>query len=201
MWEMGLVEGESGNWAHQELCNMRFCVGVLQTRVASGGFEAENWAILVCILESVNVGAVLPPGEDLAAGFSNEDGVFELSGVGAIGGGGGPIVGPNHVLPVSVVNHGFDGEDVSNLHDTGSLVLGVVRHVGCAVEELADAVAAEGFDDAKALFLGVLCNDISELSVHLTRSAHGDGLFEALVGGLDELLMDLLGRTDEPGLV
>ena len=36
-------------------------------------------------------------------------------------------------------NHGLDGERVSGLHDADGLVLGVVRHVGSAVEQLVDA--------------------------------------------------------------
>jgi hypothetical protein len=36
-------------------------------------------------------------------------------------------------------NHGLDGEGVPGLHDADGLVLGVVRDVGSAVEQLVDS--------------------------------------------------------------
>lgn len=46
---------------------------------------------------------------------------------------------PSH-LPGTLVDHGLDGEDVARGHDALGLVLGIVRDVGCRMEELADAV-------------------------------------------------------------
>ncbi len=56
----------------------------------------------------------------------------------------GPVVWPGLVAPHPLRDHGLDGEAVARLHHADRLVLGVVRHVGRAVEQLMDAVAAVG---------------------------------------------------------
>jgi hypothetical protein len=56
--------------------------------------------------------------------------------------------------PLTQVDHGLDGEDVSRLHGALGLVLGIVRHVGRGVEQLPDAVAAVGRDDGALGGLG-----------------------------------------------
>ena len=50
----------------------------------------------------------------------------------------GPVVWPGLVAPHPLVDHGLDGEHVARLHHAHRLVLGVVRHVGRAVEQPAD---------------------------------------------------------------
>eukprot|EP00966_Prymnesium_polylepis_P325549 7381523-Prymnesium_polylepis.1 len=50
-------------------------------------------------------------------------------------------------LPRAHVDHGLDGEAMADLHRELSLVARIVRDVGRAVEELADAVATVGLVD------------------------------------------------------
>mmetsp|Transcript_23798 Transcript_23798/g.81332 ORF Transcript_23798/g.81332 Transcript_23798/m.81332 type:complete len:306 (+) Transcript_23798:95-1012(+) len=85
---------------------------------------------------------VFARGEDLAAVFGHQKGMFELCRPLPVRGHGRPLVGPRLVVPDAHVDHGLDGEDVAGLHDAGGLVLRVVRHVRQRVEQLANAVAA-----------------------------------------------------------
>ena len=50
----------------------------------------------------------------------------------------GPVVRPGLVPPDSHVNHRLYSEAVARLHHADSLVLGIVRNVGGAVEQPAD---------------------------------------------------------------
>ena len=51
----------------------------------------------------------------------------------------GPVVWPGLVSPDSHVNHWLYSEAVAGLHHADSLVLGIVRDVGSAVEQPADS--------------------------------------------------------------
>ena len=135
--------------------------------------------------------------EDLAAVLGDEELVFELCAALAVFGDAGPAVGPGPVLVGALVDHGLDGEDVSGFHDADGLVVGVVGHVGVAVEEFADAVAAVGFDDAEVLRVGVFGDDVADFAVLGAGAAVLDGLHQTLVGGLDQAL----AGSDERGWV
>lgn len=53
----------------------------------------------------------------------------------------GPVVRPGDVLVYSCVYHRFDGEDVTDFHETCGLVARVVRDVGRTMEEIPNSVA------------------------------------------------------------
>ena len=55
-------------------------------------------------------------------------------------------------------------------HHAGRLVSGVVRHVGAAVEEPVDAVAAVGAHHRVPPLGGVLLDHVTDLAVLFTRS-------------------------------
>lgn len=104
----------------------------------------------------------------------------------AINGGAGPVVRPCDVPVLAQRDHRLDGECHARFAFTDGLVLGIMRHVGRAVEELVDAVATVRADDTAVLLLGVLLNDIAKLPYQDARLDRLDGLFEALARGLDD---------------
>ena len=57
---------------------------------------------------------------------------------------------------------------MSDLHDTNGLVTGIVRNVGSAMEKSVDAVAAVCLDDLESFGLGVLLNNVAQISVQST---------------------------------
>lgn len=112
--------------------------------------------------------ALFPGSEDLNTSLGDDHGLLELGRALAVLSDGSPVVGPHLILPGALVDHGLDGEDVSNLHDTDGLVAGIVGNVRGAVEEAVDAVAAVGLHNRESFALGVLLNDISKISVQST---------------------------------
>lgn len=82
-------------------------------------------------------------------------------------------------------NHGLDCEAHPGLCLADSLVLGVMRHVGRAVEELVDTVAAVGLHDAA---VGGLCNLLDGVAV-VSEERSGldelDRFLETVASGLD----------------
>lgn len=59
----------------------------------------------------------------------------------AIGSDGSPVIFPSDVLISALVDHRLDGEYVACLHESSGLVVPVVGHIGCAMEQLAYSVA------------------------------------------------------------
>lgn len=57
---------------------------------------------------------------------------------------------------------------MSDLHDTNGLVTGIVRNVGSAMEKSVDAVTAVCLDDLKSFGLGMLLNNVAQISVQST---------------------------------
>ena len=92
----------------------------------------------------------LPTASERDAVVGDEDGVLELRGARAVGGGRGPAVGPDDGLDAAHGDHGLDGEDHARLHAGRQRALVVVRDLRRAVEHLADAVADEGPHDEEA---------------------------------------------------
>lgn len=110
----------------------------------------------------------------------------KLRGALAVNGRTRPVIGPRNVAVFSQRNHGLNRKRHADLALAGCLVLGVVWHVGRAVKQLADAVAAVRADDAAVLCLGVLLDDVAKLA-NLDAGLDGlDGLVQALAGGLDD---------------
>lgn len=76
----------------------------------------------------------------------------------------------------SCIDHRFDGENVSRLHKSYSFIVGVVGDIGGNMEKTAYSMATVCSIDGKSelnrqlpIFLNVLSNNISDLSVHSAR--------------------------------
>mgnify|MGYP006876293666 CR=1 FL=1 len=104
-------------------------------------------------------------------------------------------------LPAAFVDHGLDGEHHAGLAHAGGLVVLVVRHVGRAVKQVADAVAAVGAHDGQALGLDDVGDDVAELADRLAGLDRGDGRHQGVVGRLDELLAGVVNFADRVRLV
>lgn len=80
-----------------------------------------------------------------------------------------PVVWPGLVSMCTNADHRLNGEAHAGLRLSDSLVLGVVWHVWCTVEQLVDAVAAVCSDNAAILALCMLLNDITVLAEECPR--------------------------------
>lgn len=100
-------------------------------------------------------------------------------------------------------NHRLDSEAHARLRLADGLVLGVMRHVGCAVEALVDAVATVGLDDAAVVALGDLLDRVAVVAEERAGLDELDRLGEAVAGGLDDAhgVRVLVGFADVVGLV
>lgn len=58
---------------------------------------------------------------------------------------------------------------MSDLHDTNGLVAGIMRNVGSAVEKSVDTVTAVCLDNLESFSLGMLLNNVTQISVQSTR--------------------------------
>mmetsp|Transcript_23081 Transcript_23081/g.74276 ORF Transcript_23081/g.74276 Transcript_23081/m.74276 type:complete len:293 (-) Transcript_23081:166-1044(-) len=114
--------------------------------------------------------------------------MFELRGASEVFGGGGPVVSPYFGFLRAFADHGFDGKGVSRLHDAVGLVVAYVEYVRRAVEDAADAVAAELLDGLVAVGGDVVLDDGADVLVGAARFAEGDGLLPGVVRDLDEPL-------------
>lgn len=87
-----------------------------------------------------------------------------------------PFVWPCLVPMRTNTNHRLDGEAHAGLCRSNCLVLRVVRNIGCAMEELVDAVPAVCPDDAAVLALCVLLDDVSVFTEQCAWLDDLDGL-------------------------
>lgn len=106
--------------------------------------------IFFCILKTEWRAGRQPGRQDLAPALRHHQGVLKLGGPGAIARNGRPPVRPGRVPPGPRVHHGLDRKDLPRLHRADGLVACVVRDVGGAVEQVADAMTAIGADDVEA---------------------------------------------------
>lgn len=86
-----------------------------------------------------------------------------------INGGARPVIWPCNITVFAQGNHGLNRECHARLAFAYSLVLGVVRNIGRAVEDAVDAVADVGPDHAAIPALGVLLDDVAKLPEQSTR--------------------------------
>jgi hypothetical protein len=129
--------------------------------------------------------------------------VLELRRPASIRGNTRPVVGPRLVLVGAEGNHGLNSKAHARLRLADSLVLGVVRDVGSAVEELVDAVAAVSFHDAAVAFLSDLFDRVAVVAEEGAGFDEFDRLFQAVAGGLDDAhaVRVLVGFADVVGFV
>jgi len=98
----------------------------------------------------------------------------------AIDSGAGPVVRPSNISVLAQSNHGLNSKGHSGLALSNSLVLGIVRDVGRAMEKLADSVATVSSDHATVVLLGVLLDNVTKLSDQSAGLNGLDGLIQAL---------------------
>lgn len=91
-----------------------------------------------------------------------------------------PIIGPGLISVGAQRNHGLDGEAHAGLRLSYGLVLRIMWHVGCAVEQLVDAVPTVCLDNGAFLRLRVLLDDISIFTEKCAWLHHRNGLVQAL---------------------
>ena len=90
--------------------------------------------------------------------------MLKLSRQRSILGGTGPVVRPSTVTVCANVNHRLNCEAHSRLRSADGLVLGVVRNIGRAVEELVDSVPTIRLYDRAVAGLGVLLDRVSRVA-------------------------------------
>lgn len=108
----------------------------------------------------------------------------------AIDSGAGPVVRPSNISVLAQSNHGLNSKGHSGLALSNSLVLGIVRDVGRAMEKLADSVATVSSDHATVVLLGVLLDNVTKLSDQ-----------SAGLNGLDRLIQALSCRLNHTNSV
>lgn len=96
----------------------------------------------------------------------------------------GPVVGPSDVPVLTKSNHGLNGESHAGLALANLLVLGVVRNVGRAVEQLVDAVAAVRADDTAVPLLGDLLDDVAKVADQGAGLDRSDGGVQTVASSL-----------------
>ena len=104
----------------------------------------------------------------------------------AVNRGAGPVVRPRHIPVLAQRNHRLDREGHARLALADSLVLRVVWDVGRTVEQAVDAVATVCPDDAAVVLLGLLLDDVAELTYQNTRLDRLDGFVQTLARGLHD---------------
>ncbi len=83
------------------------------------------------------------------------------------------------------------------LHETHCFVAAIVRHCGSLMENATDAVACVGAHDGVALWLYCICDDVSDLSIHLVWPTVLDRLHQTFVCFLDKGNARLCHLTNE----
>lgn len=112
--------------------------------------------------------------------------MLELSSLAAIGRHARPVIGPSLVLVRAQGDHRLDREAHARFRLADGLVLGVVRNVGSAVEELVNAVAAVGLDDAAVGCFGNLLDGVAVVAEERTGLDELDRFFKTVASGLDD---------------
>lgn len=97
-----------------------------------------------------------------------------------------PIIRPRLIAIRAQANHRLDSKAHAGLGDADGFVFRVVRHVGRAVEELVDAVAAVGFNDGAVAGFSVFFDGAAGFAEEHAGLDEFDGFGEAFAGGFDD---------------
>jgi hypothetical protein len=97
-----------------------------------------------------------------------------------------PVIGPSLILVRAQRNHRLDSKAHTRLRLADGFVLGVMRDVGCAVEELVNAVAAVSFHDAAVVALRELLDRVAVVAEQRAGFHQFDGFFQAVACGFDD---------------
>jgi hypothetical protein len=144
-----------------------------------------------------------PRSENLHTVLRNKQRVLKLRRLAAIRSNTRPVIGPSLVLVRAQRNHRLDSKAHARFRLTNSFVLGVMRHVGRAVEELVDAVAAVSFHDAAVVALGKFLDRVAVVAEERAGFHQFDGFFQAVARGFDDAhaVGVLRGAADVVGFV
>lgn len=140
--------------------------------------------------------------QNLTAERGDQKSLLELGGSLSVSGNSGPVIWPLVVVESTGVDHWFNGERVSGLHDSGSIVFGIMRDVRRRVEQPMNSVSTVTLDYRETVEIRVLLDDVADFAEFHARFHNGDGLLKTLPGDLDQLsrlFVDFV--TDEERLV
>ena len=98
----------------------------------------------------------------------------------------GPVIRPRLIPVRAQTDHRLDGKAHTRLRHADGFVLGVMGHVGRAVEQLPDAVPAVGADDGAFLGFGVLFDRVAGFAEGHAGLHELDGFGQALAGAFDD---------------
>lgn len=127
--------------------------------------------------------------------------MFELGTPLSVDGCGGPIIWPEDILIGTLVNHWFDGEDVSDLHESGGFVIGVMWDIWRGVEDFSDSVSGVASRDGESISFDVFTDNISDVFVHGTRLENLHRLLETTVRFFNKESAGLSYLADVVGLI
>jgi hypothetical protein len=103
----------------------------------------------------------------------------------AVDGSAGPVVRPCNVSVLANRNHWLNRKGHSWLALANRFVLGVMRDVGGAMEQLSNTMTAISSDDAAVVFLGMLLDNVAKLSDQNSRFHRLNRLFQAFTSRLN----------------
>lgn len=103
----------------------------------------------------------------------------------SVNSGTGPVIGPCNITVFAQSNHGLNRKGHARLAFANRLVLGVVRNVGRAVEELVDTVTTVRANDTAVLGFGVLLNNVTEFTNESTGLNSLNSLVETLASAFN----------------
>lgn len=104
----------------------------------------------------------------------------------AVNSSAGPIIGPSDIPILAQRDHGFNGEGHAGLALANSLVLGIMRNVGRAVEDTVDAVANISTDNAAVLALGMGLDRVAKVAEESAGLDHRNRLVQTLARSLND---------------
>src|SRR3989344_636783 len=133
-------------------------------------------------------GVIAAQGEDLVAGFGYQQGVFPLCRQLAVLGDRGPAIAQYLGVGAALVDHWLDGEGHASLQFHAGTGTAVVQDLRLFMEHLADAVAAELANHRKAVLLGVLLDDFTDVAQAAPRLDDFNRLVHAFLGHLRQAL-------------
>jgi hypothetical protein len=81
----------------------------------------------------------------------------------------------------SCVDHRLDCEDMPCLHEASGFVTCIVRNVGGTMEQFPSSMSTVSPIDTETVFLNELSDHIANISVHSSRLANGDCLFQTFI--------------------
>lgn len=144
-----------------------------------------------------------PCSKNLDTILSNKQRVLELRRLATIRSNTRPVIRPRLILVRAQRNHRLDSKAHARFRLANGLVLGVVRNIRRAMEELVNAVAAVSFHDAAVVGFGEFLDRVAVVAEERAGLDEFDRFFQAVAGGFDDAhaVGVLRGAADVVGFV